>query len=74
MHWVCNVKDLGYVKINNVNPLYLIVNQINGCVEKSTSNEYLMLVATNESKSTIKKYEEQWTKMRYLITLKTNTR
>ena len=32
-----------------------------------------MLVATNESKSTLKNYEEQWTKMRYLITLKTNT-
>ena len=36
LHWVCNVKDLGYIKINNVNPLYLIFNQINGCVEKST--------------------------------------
>ena len=74
LHWVCNVKDLGYIKINNVNPLYLIFNQINGCVEKSTWNKYLTLVATNESKSTIKKYEEQWTKMRYPITLKTNTR
>ena len=50
------VKDLGYVKINSVNPLYPINNEINGYIEESTGNKYLMLVPTNESKSTLKIY------------------
>ena len=51
-------KNLEYVKINSVNPLYLIVNKINGYIEESNGNEFLMLVPTNESKYTVKKYEE----------------
>ena len=35
------VKDLRYVKINSINPLYLIINKINGCIEKSNRNKYL---------------------------------
>ena len=29
------VKDLRYIEINNVNPLYHIVNKINGYIEES---------------------------------------
>ena len=28
------MKDLSYVEINNVNPLYFIINKINGYIEK----------------------------------------
>ena len=38
------MKDLEYVKIHNVNPLYLIMNKINGNTEESNGNKYLMLV------------------------------
>ena len=41
------IKDLRYIKINSVNPLYLIFNEVNG-------NKYLPLVPTNESKEKLK--------------------
>ena len=59
------VKDLRYIKGNNVKPLYLIINKINGHFEGSNGS-------TDQSKDTLKKYEEQWTKIRDLISSKTN--
>ena len=66
------VKDLRYIKINIVNPLYLVDNKINGYFEKISGNKYLTLVPTDKSKEILKKCEEQWTKIRVLITSKTN--
>ena len=61
------IKDLKYVKINSVNPLYFIINKVNGYFEEINGNKYLMLVPTNESKEKIKKYEGVWSKIRDLI-------
>ena len=66
------VKDLRYIKINSVNPLYLVDNKINGYFEKINGNKYLTLVPTDKSKEILKKCEEQWTKIRGLIRSKTN--
>ena len=51
------IKDSKYVKINSVNPLYLIIKKFNGYFEESNKSDYLTLVPTNESKEKIKKYE-----------------
>ena len=59
-------KDSKYVKINSVNPLYLIFSKVNGYFEEINKNKYLTLVPTNESKGIIK-YEELWSKIRNLI-------
>ena len=61
------IKDLKYVKINSVNSLYLILSKMNKYFEEINKNKYLTLVPTNESKKIIKKYEELWSKIRYLI-------
>ena len=45
---------LGYVKPNSVNPLYLIINRINGNIEESNGNKYLTLYAADECKYTLK--------------------
>ena len=45
------IKDLIYVKVNNANPLYLTVNNINGYNEGSDGNKYLTLVSTYEAKT-----------------------
>ena len=66
------VKDLRYVKSNSVNPLYLIINKINGYFEEINGNKYLTLVPTNESKEIMKKYEELRNKMRDIIGSITN--
>ena len=47
-----------YVKINNVNPLYLIFSKVNGYFEENNGNKYLTPVPTNETKEELKKYEE----------------
>ena len=44
------IKDLKYVKINSVNPLYLIFNKVNGYFEEINGNKYLTLAPTNETK------------------------
>ena len=60
------VKDSKYLNINCVNSLYLIINKVNGYVEK-IKNKYLMLVPTNEIKKIIKKQEKLQSKIRDLI-------
>ena len=62
------IKDLEYITINGVNPLYLIFSKVNGYFEEINGSKYLTLVTTNESKKK-KKYEELWSKIRYLIRL-----
>ena len=54
------IKDLIYL----VNPLYFIINKINGYIEERNKNKYLRLVPTDKSKDMPKKYEELWNKIR----------
>ena len=44
------MKDSKYVKINSVNPLYVIFNKVNEYFEEINGNKFLTLVPTNESK------------------------
>ena len=44
------IKDSKYLKINSVNPLYLIINKVNGYFEENNGNKYLTVVPTDESK------------------------
>ena len=60
------IKDSKYIKINSVNPLYLIFNKVNGYFEEINGSKYLMLVPTNESKEIIKKFEKLRSKIRDL--------
>ena len=52
------IEDSTYVKINIVNPLYLIFIEVNGYFEEINGDKYLTLGRTNESKEKIKKHEE----------------
>ena len=61
------IKDLKYVKINSVNPIYLIFGKVYGYFEEISRNKSLTLVSTNESTEMIKRYEELWSKIRDLI-------
>ena len=47
------IKYSKYVKINSVNPLYLIFNKMNGYFEKINGNTFLTLALTNENKEKI---------------------
>ena len=58
------LKDLKYLKINSVNPLYLIFNKVNRYFEEIDKNKYLTPLPNNESKVKIENYEELWSKIR----------
>ena len=42
-----------YVKVNNVNPLFLLSGKVNRYFEEINGNKYLALVPTGESKKKI---------------------
>ena len=44
------IKYSKYVKINTVNPLYLIFNKVNRYFEEINGKKYLTLVPNNENK------------------------
>ena len=48
------IKDSKYVKVNSVNPLYIIINNVNEYFEEINKSKYLKLVSTNESKEKLK--------------------
>ena len=47
------IKYLKFVKINSVNPLYLIFSKVNEYFEEINGNKYLTLAPTNKSKERI---------------------
>ena len=61
------IKGLSYPTINSVNPLYLIINKMNGCIEERDGNKYLTLVPTNESKGTLKSMKNYRAKTEILL-------
>ena len=61
------MEDSKYLKINSANPMYLIINKLNGCLEEIDKNKHLTLVPTNESKEIIIFFEELGNKIRDLI-------
>ena len=61
------IKDSKYIKINGVNPLYLIIKKLNGYFVEINGNKYIMLVRTSETKEKIKECEELWSKIKDLI-------
>ena len=47
-------------KINSVNPLYLIVGEIDGFIEEKEGSKYLNIALTDSSSEVLKKYSEIW--------------
>ena len=45
------IKYSDYVKINSVNPLYLIIGETDGYIEESNGNKYLTLVSTEKKQT-----------------------
>ena len=52
------MKDSEYVEIDCVNPLYLIISEVDGYFKEINGNKYLTLISTDKSKEVLKKYAE----------------
>ena len=54
------MKDSDYVKIKSVNPLYLIINEVDGYIKEKNGNKYLIFNSADKNKEVLKKYTELW--------------
>ena len=44
------IKNLSYVKINSVNPLYIIIDKVDGYIEESNGDKNLTIFLTKRQK------------------------
>ena len=61
------MKYFDYIKINSINPLYLIISKLDGYFEEKNGNKYVTLVSTDKNKEVLIKYTEYWVKIENLI-------
>ena len=61
------VKDSDHVKINSVNPLYLIIGEVNGHTEENNRNKYLTFASTDKNKKVLEKYTKLCGEIKYHI-------
>ena len=48
------MKDSDYVKINSVNPLYLIISEVDGYIKEKNGSKYLVFDSANENNEVLK--------------------
>ena len=58
LHWLITVKVSYYVKINSVNPLYLIISKADEYIKEQNGSKYLFFDSANENNEVLKKYNE----------------
>ena len=56
-------KKLEY-NVNSVNPLYLMINRIDGFVEEKNGDKYLNIASTDKNSEVLKKYAEVWSEIK----------
>ena len=61
------MKDSGHVKVNSVNPLYLIIGEVDGYIEGNNGNKYLTFASTDKNKKVLGKYAKLWDEIKYHI-------
>ena len=60
----------GCENINSVNPLYLMIGEVDGyiecsSIEKNNGNKYLTFPSTDKNKKVLEKYEKLWDEIKY---------
>ena len=60
------MKHFDYVKINSVNPLYIIISKTDGSIEEKSGNKHLTFASTDKNKEVLKKYTKLWDKTKKL--------
>ena len=56
-----------YENINSGNPLYLIIGDVDGCIEENNGNKYLTFASTDKNKKLLGKYAKLWDEIKYRI-------
>ena len=53
--------------INSVNPLYLMIGEVDGYIEENYGNKYLTFASTDKNKRVLEKYTKPWYEIKYHI-------
>ena len=61
------IKNIDYLNIHSVNPLYLIFDKVDGYIEESNGYKYLIFGSIDEVNIQIYKYTKLWNKIKNLI-------
>ena len=56
-----------YENINSENLLYLIIDDVDGCIEENNGNKYLTFTSTDKNKKELEKYAKFWNQINYHI-------
>ena len=56
-----------YENINSVNPLYLIIGDVDRYIEENNGNKYLTFASTDKCKKLLEKYAKLWNEIKYHI-------
>ena len=59
-------KEPGY-NIDSVNPLYLLINELDGFIEEKEGSKYLSISLTYNNNDVLVKYAEVWRGIKYQI-------
>ena len=54
------MKGFDYVNIHTVNPLYLIIDKVDGYIGEKNGNKYLILASTDKNNKALTKHTEIW--------------
>ena len=57
----CIIYDIEYFNNSDgVNSFYLIINDVDACIEEYNENKYLVFALTNKNKEALENYRELW--------------
>ena len=59
----CNIRS----EIIRVNPLYIIINEVDGSIAEKNGNEYLTFGSIDKNKNVLEKYTKLWNETEYHI-------
>ena len=68
-----NIYCIGYItkkpqwNVNSVNPLYLMINIIDGFIEEKDRDKYFSIASTDRNSEVLKKYSEVWSGIKACI-------
>ena len=60
-------KIADYESINSVSTLYLIIGKVDGYIEESNGNKYLLFASTDSNKKVLAKFTKLWDEIKHLI-------
>ena len=56
-----------YENINSVNPVYLIIGEVDGYIEGNNGTKYLTFASMNKNKKLLETYKKLWDEIKYHI-------